>query len=421
MNADFVIENIGQLATPVGLGPATGRQAADLRVTEAALIASLNGRIVYAGPAAGAREVELAPGGERFDAEGRAVLPGFVDSHTHLPFAGDRSHEFLMRMQGRSYQEIAAAGGGIVNTVKATREIAEDDLLAISQTRLERMLLHGTTTVEAKSGYGLNLDAEMKQLRVLKRLADSHPVTIVPTCMCAHDIPPEARARRDDYIGLMIGEILPSVRGSGLAEFFDVFVEKGVYTRDEGGRLCRRATELGFLVKVHADELSDTGGASLSAEVGAVSAEHLLYASDEGIRKMAAAGVVATLLPGVPLFLMMDRHAPARAMIEAGVPVALATDLNPGSSNTESMPMIIQLGCFRMKMRIEEAIVAATLNGAHGIRRAHEVGSLEPGKWMDAVVLDSRAFVDLVYHYGVNPVRSVIKRGRVVVRDGRRV
>ena len=280
------------------------------------------------------------------------------------------------------------------------------------------MLLYGTTTAEAKSGYGLDLESEMKQLRVLRRLAASHPVTVISTCMCAHDFPPEYRSSRDEYISIISDQILPAVRQAGLAEFFDIFVESGVYTRLQGEVLCRRAASLGFLLKVHADELSDTGGASLAAEVGAVSAEHLLFASEEGIKKMAAAGVVATLLPGVPLFLMMDRHAPARTMIESGVAVAVATDLNPGSSYTESMPLIIQLACFRMKMKIEEALVAATLNAAHGLRRAHEIGSLEPGKWMDALILNSRSFIDLVYHFGVNPINTVIKRGRIVVGNG---
>lgn len=414
MRADFILENIGQLATPVGPAPATGGRMSELRVIADAVIASDSGRIVYAGLARDAGSIDLQGAGLRLDAGGRAVIPGFVDSHTHLPFAGDRSAEFLMRMQGRSYQEIAAAGGGIINTVRATREATEDALYAASRGRLDRMLLHGTTTAEAKSGYGLDLESELKQLRVLRRLATSHPVDIVPTCMCAHDFPPEYRERRDEYVRVICDEILPEVSRRKLAEFFDVFVERGVYTVEQGECVCRRAAELGFGVKVHADELADTGGAALAATLGAVSAEHLLFVSDEGIRRMAGAGVVATLLPCVPLFLMMDQYAPARRMIEQGVAVAIATDLNPGSSYTESMPLVIQLACLKMRLSIEEALTAATLNAAHGIRRSDAVGSLEPGKSMDAIILDSRSFVDLVYHLGVNPVRTVIKRGKVV-------
>lgn len=418
MQADFIVENIGQLVTPRGSRPLTGRRAGEIAVHQDAMVASREGRIVYAGAMRGA-EIAATTGGVRIDAGGRAVIPGFVDSHTHLPFAGDRSNELLMRLQGKSYQEIAAAGGGIASTVKATRAIGEEELREVAGRRLDRMLLHGTTTVEAKSGYGLNLEDEMKQLRVLRALAATHPTMIVPTCMCAHDFPPEYRQRREEYVELIGAEILPAVRSAGLAEFFDVFVETGVYTVEQGERLCRRAAEIGFGLKVHADELSDTGGAAMAASVGAVSAEHLLFVSADGIRRMADAGVIATLLPCVPLFLMMDRWAPARAMIDAGVPVAIATDFNPGSSYTESMPLVIQLACFKMKMSIEEALVSATLNAACGIRRAHDVGSLEPGKSMDALILESDTFVDVVYHLGMNPVRAVIKSGRVVARDGR--
>ncbi|MEW6365274.1 MAG: imidazolonepropionase [Acidobacteriota bacterium] len=417
MRADFVLENIGELVTPIGPAPLCGPAASELRVVPKALVASLNGRIVYAGTRAGA-DIELMPGARRLDARGKAVLPGFVDCHTHLPFAGDRSYEFLLRMQGKTYQEIAAAGGGINSTVKATREASEWDLQALAESRVDRALLHGTTAMEAKSGYGLDLENELKQLRVCRKIAATHVMTIIPTCMCAHDFPPEYRLQREKYVEVICEEILPEVRRQGLADFFDVFVEEGVYTRAQATLLCTRAKDLGFQLKIHADELSDTGGAGLAAELGAISAEHLLYASKAGIREMAAAHVVAVLLPGVPFFLMMDRHAPARAMIEAGVAVALATDLNPGSSYTESMPAIMQLACFRMKLKVEEALVAATLNAARAIRRDQDIGSIEIGKQMDAVVLNSASYVDLIYHFGVDPVASVIKGGRVVVQDG---
>jgi imidazolonepropionase len=282
------------------------------------------------------------------------------------------------------------------------------------------MLLTGTTTVEAKSGYGLNVDDELKQLEVLRDLGPLHPMDIVPTFMGAHEIPPEFSFRRDEYINLLIQTLIPEVRRRGLAEFFDVFCEPGVFSLDESAALIRAARDAGFKVKVHADEFVTLGGAELAAGLGAVSAEHLIAISDEGIRKLAAAGTAAILLPGVSFFLMMDRRAPARRLIDAGAAVALATDFNPGSSHLSSMLFVLQLGVFTLGMGVEEAVNACTANAAYAVDRHREVGTLEPGKRMDLLLLDVSDYLSLVYRLGPNPVRHVLKNGKVVVKDGRK-
>ncbi|HPW17401.1 MAG TPA: imidazolonepropionase [Candidatus Aminicenantes bacterium] len=420
-SADLVVAGARELLTCAGPLPKRGRALADVGLVENGWVASSEGVIVYAGDEAGfLEEVRPGPGATTVDARDMVALPGFVDAHTHLPFAGDRAREFGLRVQGWTYRQLAERGMGILTTVKATRAASLDDLVALTLKRLDRMLLHGTTTAEAKSGYGLNLEDEMKQLEALRDAAALHPVDIVPTFMGAHEVPPEYRDRRWDYIALLVDTVIPEVGRSGLAEFFDVFCEPGVFSAEETRRLIAAARAAGFGIKVHADEFVSQGGAELAAEVGAVSAEHLIAVSDEGIARLAASETAAILLPGVSFFLMMDKRAPARRLVEAGAAVALATDFNPGSSHLFSMPFVLQLGVFTLGLTVGEAVNACTGNAAYAIRRHATVGSLEAGKRMDLVLCDVPDHVSLAYEAARNPVRTVIKNGRIVVADGRR-
>lgn len=355
---------------------------------------------------------------EVIDAKGKTVTPGLVDPHTHLVYAGSREHEWTMRLGGATYMEIMNAGGGIHATTKATREASEEMLYEESKRRLDQFLLHGVTTVEAKSGYGLSLEHEIKQLEVAKRLDDTHPVDIVSTFLGAHAVPPEWKHDPDEYVRLVIDEMIPEVSRRGLAEFNDVFCERGVFTPDQARLILEAGKEHGLTPKIHADEIEPYGGAELAAEVGAISADHLLRASDEGIRRMADGGVIGVLLPGTAFFLM-TQAADARRLIDAGVPVALATDCNPGSSPTVSLPLVMSLACLHMRMTPAEALAAATINAAHAIGRAHMIGSLEPGKKADLVVFNVPNYVQIMYYYGVNHAETVIKDGKVVVAGGK--
>jgi imidazolonepropionase len=414
----LLIRNLSQIATPLGAGPRRGRVMRDLRVVGDAAIAIEGGRFAWAG-----EERELPPefrgrGVEEIDARRATALPGFVDTHTHLPFAGYRESEFNRRLEGESYQQIAASGGGIASTVRATRAASEDELAGAVLERSRTMARYGTTTAEAKSGYGLNLDGELKQLRAIRRASATAPVRLVPTCLAAHDFPPETAgdaAARSRYVEEIVDSILPSVASEKLAEFCDVFVERGVYTRDEGERILRRGSSVGLTPRIHADELSDTGGACLAAAVGCASADHLMYISEDGIRALAASETVANLLPATSFFLMSRRYAPARALIDAGAIVSLSTDCNPGSSMTESMQMVVQLAVLEMRMTVEEAITAATLHGAFSLRRAVETGSIEAGKRADFFLIDAPSYFHLIYHFGVNLVTEVYRDGTRVV------
>jgi imidazolonepropionase len=421
-SADLVVAGCRELLTCAGPLPKRGRALAEVGLVENGWVASSKGVIVYAGGEDGyLAEIEPEPGAVTVDGHGMVALPGFVDAHTHLPFAGDRAREFGLRVRGWTYQQLAERGMGILTTVKATRAASLDDLVALSLKRLDRMLLTGTTTVEAKSGYGLNLEDETKQLEALRDAAALHPVDIVPTFMGAHEVPPEYRDRREDYIALLIDSVIPEVGRLGLAEFFDIFSEPGVFSIEETRRLVEAGKAAGFKIKVHADEFVSQGGAALAAEVGAVSAEHLIAITDEGIARLAASDTAAVLLPGVPFFLMMPERAPARDLVNAGAAVALATDFNPGSSHLYAMPFVLQLGVFTLGLTVEEAINACTANAAYAIRRHETVGSLEVGKKMDLLLCDVPDHVSLAYEAGRNPVRTVIKNGKIVVEDGRRV
>jgi imidazolonepropionase len=354
---------------------------------------------------------------EIIDATGKLVTPGLVDPHTHLVFAGSREHEFEQRLQGASYMEIMQAGGGIHSTTRSTQNADEDQLYNESIKRMERFLLHGVTTVEAKSGYGLTLEHELKQLRVARRLHEQHPVDLVSTFMGAHAVPAAYKEDPDQFVRIVVEEMIPAVAQSGLAEFNDVFCEKGVFTPEQSERILEAGKKHGLIPKIHADEIEPYQGAELAAKVGAISADHLLRASDQGIQQMAEKGVVAVLLPGTAFFLMAQ-SANARKMIDAGVPVALSTDRNPGSSPTESLPLIMNLGCLHMKMTPAEVLVATTINAAHAVNRGKQIGSIEVGKQADLVLWDAPNYVYLQYNFGVNLVHTVIKHGEVVVEGG---
>jgi imidazolonepropionase len=348
------------------------------------------------------------------DAAGKAVLPGFVDSHTHLIFAGARADEFEMRLQGVSYQDIAAKGGGINSTVRRVREASKEQLKELARNRLDRMLAMGVTTVEAKSGYGLSFADEVKSLEAIQELNAEHPCDLVPTFLGAHEVPPEFRNDRDGYIRLVVDQMLPAVAERGLAEFCDVFCEQGVFGIAESERILQAAAKRGLKLKLHADEFTPLGGGELAGKLGATSADHLLNVTDAGIESMLAAGTVATLLPGTAFFLGVP-YAPARKLIDRGLPVALATDCNPGSCMTENLPLVGTMACTQMKMLPAEVITALTLNAAAALGRSDRIGSIEVGKQADLVILDILSYQHLPYHFGVNHVRKVIKSGRVVV------
>ena len=412
----LLVTNTACVVTPLGNHALAGKAQGEVAVFPRAVVRCEGERIVFVGDPAEHRRL-FPPAEEELDAGGGCVLPGFVDPHTHLPFAGFREDEFDRRLRGETYASIAASGGGIIKTVAATRAASEQELLAFTLERLRRQLLFGTTTTEAKSGYGLELDTELKQLRVLRRAQRLQPVEIHPTAMPAHEVPTEWRHDPDGYVDVVLGEIYPAIAAENLATAVDVFCEKGVFSPEQTRRLLGPARQYGWRIHLHADELTSLGGAELAAELGAVSASHLLHVSEQGIAALARAQVVAVALPGVSFFLR-ERYAPVRQLMEAGVPVALATDCNPGSSHTESLPTIAQLACLGAGMSTAEALTALTLNAAAALGQAHRLGSLEPGKQADLVVLEAPSYQHLVYHFGVNLVRHVIKGGRVVVRDG---
>jgi imidazolonepropionase len=422
IQADSVVTGCRQVLTCAGPIPKRGAALREVGLIENGAIAGRDGKIVFVGPEAELeRSVRIVPDAVRLDASGLVALPGFVDPHTHLPFGGTREEEFALRIQGWTYQQLAAKGMGIRSTVRKTRRISMADLKSLCLDRLDSMLRHGTTTAEAKSGYGLNLADEIKQLEAVREAAEAHPIDVVPTFMGAHEVPDEFQGRKEDYIDLLIDTVLPQVRDRGLARFFDVFCEEGVFSVEETERLAAAAASAGLGIKIHSDEFVPLGGTELAARIGAVSAEHLIAVTEAGIAALAGSATAAILLPGVPFFLMQDRKAPARRLIEAGAILALGSDFNPGSSMTENLLFILQLGVFTLRLTIEEAINAVTANAAYAIRAHAEAGSLEPGKNMDVVLFDVPNYFFLAYHPGVNPVRHVLKNGRLVVKDGRTV
>ncbi|MCZ8518165.1 MULTISPECIES: imidazolonepropionase [Paenibacillus] len=419
------IRRAAQVVTAGGasLRPKRGAEMSELGVIEGGSVITRDDRILFAGRDEEAQRVLAAQEGgtevEIIEAEGKLVTPGLIDPHTHVVFAGSREFELPLRLQGAAYMDILNAGGGILHTTEQTRAADEAQLAAETGRRLDRFLLHGVTTVEAKSGYGLRLADELKQLRTARSLNRVHAVELVSTFMGAHAVPPEFKGDPEAYVRLVIEEMIPAVADEGLAEFCDVFCEEGVFTPEQSRRILEAGLARGLKPKLHADEIVPYGGAELAASVGAVTADHLLQASSAGIAAMAQRGVIAVLLPGTSFFLRKP-PAHAREMISAGVPVALATDRNPGSSPTESLPLIMNLACLGMGMTPEEVLAACTINAAHAVGRASRIGSIEAGKQADLVLFDAPSVTYLQYHFGVNLVHTVIKRGVPVVAGGRR-
>jgi imidazolonepropionase len=421
IEADLAVRRIGLLATLAGPAPRAGAAMRELGVRRDAAVAADGGRIAWVGPEADfAAAVGLREGAEEVDAGGAAVVPGLVDAHTHLAFAGDRDDEIRRRLAGASYREIAAAGGGIVRTVAATRDASVEELAELVAARLDEMLLCGTTSAEVKSGYGLETGAEIRSLEAIQLAAAGHPVRVVPTFLGAHEVPPEHRGDRARYLDMLVLEMIPTVATRGLAAFADVFCEQGVFSVEESRRILLAARERGLKLRIHADELAATGGAELAGELGARSADHLVHVSASGMRALAACGCVATLLPAAAFYLRLGRFAPARELIAAGAPVALASDVNPGGGLSPSLPFAMALACFGMGLSLEEALSAVTVNAACSLDLQHEIGSIEVGKRADLVLLRSARLLDLV-RVGVPAIRAVVKDGRVVVREGRMV
>ncbi|WP_342599944.1 imidazolonepropionase [Psychrobacillus sp. FSL H8-0483] len=412
------IKHASQLVTLANekAGPRVKKLMSELAIIEDGSVWLENGIIKAVGKTneLQAKYAERAFEADIIDATGHLVTPGLVDPHTHVAFGGSREREFEMRLEGATYMEIMNAGGGIHATTSMTRAATEDELVFQTSKRLDSFLSHGVTTVEGKSGYGLDLETELKQLRVMKRLQMEHPVDIVPTFMGAHAVPTEYKDREEEYVDLIVNEIIPIVGKEKLAKFNDVFCEVGVFTPEQSERILEAGKLHGLIPKIHADEIEPYEGAELAAKVGAISAEHLLKASDKGIQAMAEQGVIACLLPATALYLR-ETAARGRAMIDSGVPVAISTDCNPGSSPTTSMPLVMNLACISMRLTPAESLCAATYNAACAIKMEDKVGSLEIGKQADVVLWNVKNYQELQYLFGVNHVKTVWKKGVKVV------
>ncbi|MGZ6266553.1 MAG: imidazolonepropionase [Candidatus Limnocylindrales bacterium] len=424
----LLIEGAGSLATMAGgLRRGTAQGDAAERTGPSLSLAAWQGRILAVGPSHDVHRQIAADGFppeafERLDVAGGLVTPGLIDAHTHLVFAGTREVEWQMRAGGAGYLEILAAGGGILSTVAATRAASDEELLAVARSRLAEMLANGTTTAEAKSGYGLTVASELRLLETIGRLGGEGPVQLVPTFLGAHAVPADYRDRSNGteaYVASVIRDQLPAVAGQGIARFCDVFCETGVFSAEQSGRILRAAASFGLVGRVHADEMAPSGGAELAVELGCLSADHLAAPSEKGILGLARAAdaghpVIATLLPATSWFLGNHHFAPARRFIDAGIPVALATDLNPGTSPTLSLQLVMSIACVEMGLTPAEALAAVTINAAHSLGLGSEIGSIEPGKQADLVVWDVPALRQIPYWIGSNRVRTVVKRGRVV-------
>jgi len=422
VDVDLIVYAAGELLTLAGDGPQCGVKMNELGLITDGAVAISDGRVVAVGSTAEVRERYRSS--HEIDSGGRVVLPGLVDAHTHLVFAGSRQAEFEQRIAGATYLEIMAAGGGIMSTVRATRAASVAQLVDEAQPRLKRMLAHGTTTAEVKTGYGLTTVDELKCLQAIGLLNHSQPLELVPTFLGAHAVPTEYTGRAEAYVDLVVSEMLPAVYEAGQTpdypapSFCDVFCDEGAFDLQQTRRILSAAKALGMSLKVHADEFAHLGAAHLAAELGAVSADHLLRTSREEMVAMAKAGVIAVLLPGTPFGLGLHHYADARAMIDAGLAVALGTDLNPGTCYCESMPFIMAFACRFMQMTPAEAIVASTVNAAYAIGRGADLGRLQPGFMADLIILDADDYRHLPYRFGTNLVRTVIKRGEVVFTSG---
>jgi len=420
MTNRLIIHQATQLVTVSGHSkqPATKEAMQNLQVIENGTVIIEDGKILDVGPHEEMKETyqDIWTDADYIDARGKTVTPGLIDPHTHLVHAGTRENEYAMRLQGKTYMDIMNAGGGIHATTRATQEASFEDLYQQSKQRMDTFLINGVTTIEAKSGYGLTVEDEIKQLEVAKKLHDEHPLDLVSTFMGAHAVPLAQKDEPEKFVDYVINEMMPEVAKNNLAVFNDVFCERGVFTPEQSRKILEAGKEYDLIPKIHADEIEPYGGAELAAEVGAISADHLLRASDEGIRQMAEENVIGVLLPGTAFFLMAD-YARARKMIDSGVPVALSTDANPGSSPTLSLQFIMNLGCLNMGMTPEEVLVATTINAAHAIGKADAIGSLEKGKQGDITIFDVPNYLTLSYQYGMNHVDTVIKKGVPVVKE----
>lgn len=409
MKVDLIVHNCSELHTLVGPEPPrTGDEMRETGLIKNGALAVDDSKVIDNGSSE--KILSKYSAEKEVDATGKTVIPGFVDPHTHLVFAGSREDELGMKIKGKTYMEILEAGGGILRTVRSTREASKARLKEETKKRLDRMLEHGTTTAEAKSGYGLDKENEIKSLEVIREIHKEHPIDLIPTYLGAHSLPPEFD-NHGEYIDYCIENVLPEVVEKELAEYCDVFCEKGVFNTENSRRLLKKAKQLGLGLRVHADEIKNIGCSCMAAEVGALSAEHLVKTNEEDINKMAEKGVIGILLPGTPFMLMDDEYSPARKMIDAGMPIALATDLNP-NCYTESMQMIITLACLNMKMTPSEALTAATINAALALDRT-DIGNLDKGSKADFVILDVANHLHIPYHFGVNLVEQVYKNGKL--------
>lgn len=414
MKADLILKNIGKLVTMQGSSSFRVKEEMNkINIIENAYIAVKNGKILAIG--VGDEFGNLCGDDTKVhDAEGLLVTPGLIDSHTHLIHGGSRENEFSMKLNGVPYIEILNNGGGILSTVKATKEASEEELYKKAKKSLDRMLEFGVTTVEEKSGYGLELNTEIKQLEVARVLDKNHPVDLVHTFLGAHAVPEEYKENHKAYIDILVDVMMPKIKDMGLAEFCDVFCEEGVFTIEESEYILQKAKEIGYKLKIHADEIESLGGAELAAKLGCVSADHLMAASDEGIKMMAENNVVANILPATS-FNLNKNYADCRKMIDMGAIVSLSSDYNPGSCPSENLQLVMQLGCLHLKMTPNEVLTAVTINAAYAIDRADKIGSIEVGKNADFVVFDARNVEYLMYHFGINHTKKVYKNGNLVV------
>lgn len=417
LKADLVIKG-GQVVTAAhSTCPVRGKDMQKLEVLEGAWVACSGVEIIAVGPEEAVRsQVEITDQTQVIEAAGRVITPGLIDAHTHLIFGGSREDEFYLRARGADYMEIMAAGGGILSSVRATRAASLDELVEAGRQRLRWMLRMGVTTVECKSGYGLDLETELKQLEAVRILQSEQPVELVPTFLGAHAWPPEFQEDQEGYVDFLVNVVLPAVKEQGVAEYVDVFTEKGVFSVEQSRRIFQKASELGFALRVHADEMYALGGAELAAEFGMASADHLLMVTEQGIKALADSGVVPILLPGTA-FSLRKPYAPARMLLEAGLPLALATDFNPGSCPTANLVLVMSLACLYMAVTPEEAFNAVTINAAHSLNRCKRLGSLEPGKQADLVIFAVDDYRKIPYYVGVNLVEKVVKAGRLVVSN----
>lgn len=413
--ADVLLYQIGQLLTMDGSeGPVKGQDMSKLDVLEDGAVAIKDGKVIAIGKTYDLKHMEAK---EKVDCQGKLVTPGLVDPHTHLVFGGSREHEMALKQQGVPYLDILKQGGGILSTVQSTRETLEEELLEKARFHLNRMMTYGITTMEAKSGYGLDYETEMKQMRVAKQLQEEHKLDVVLTFLGAHAIPENYKDDPDAFLNEMIA-MLPDIKEKNLAQFVDIFCETGVFSVEQSREFLQKAKESGFDVKIHADEIDPLGGAEMAAEVGAISADHLVGTSDKGIQMLAENNVIATLLPGTSFYLGKEKHARARDMIEAGVSVALSTDFNPGSSVTENLQFIMNLAALNLKMTPEEIWHAVTVNAAHAIGCGDQAGIIAVDRVADIVIWDASNYLYIPYHYGVNHVNTVFKNGEKVFERG---